>query len=69
MFAGVISCGSVFPSATFRATFRQMLAISRSRLRTPASRVYWPMRTRTAGSVKTTCFSVTPCSESCRGMR
>ena len=37
--SGVTRAGSVSPSARRRATLRQTLAISRSRLRTPASRV------------------------------
>ena len=35
----VITVGVFLPSATLRATLRQTEAISRSRLRTPASRV------------------------------
>ena len=42
-------CPSTFPSATSRATLRQTLPISRSRLRTPASRVYSSMIARSAG--------------------
>ena len=40
-----------FPSATSRATLRQTLPISRSRFRTPASRVYSSMIARSAASV------------------
>jgi hypothetical protein len=43
MFWEVIRVILVLPSATLRATLRQTAEISLSKLRTPASLVYWAM--------------------------
>ena len=48
------------PPATLRATLRQSVAISRSRLRTPASRVYSRISLRSASSVIVRCSAVRP---------
>ncbi len=56
-------------SATRRATFRAMLAISRSRLRTPASFVNAWIRRTMAGSSIVSCSSFRPWASSCFGTR
>ena len=66
---GAIGSGGGKRSATFRAIFRQMVASSRSRFRTPASRVYSRITRRNAASLNFTCLSVRPCSPRCRPTR
>ena len=48
------------PSATSRATLRQIVPIWRSRLRTPASRVYSSMIADSAGSANSICEAFSP---------
>ena len=57
------------PSATARATLRMTFAISRSRLRTPASWVYERTSSTIASSVMAIVFSVRPWFFICLGMR
>ncbi len=57
------------PFATETATLRQIAPISRSRLRSPASRVYASMTFSTPLSVNSTFASLTPFSSICFGMR
>ena len=64
-----IATVSALPSATSRAALRQRSAISRSRLRTPASRVYSRITTRSASSPISSCSSSRPCASSCFGTR
>ena len=58
-----------FPSAISRAILRQMAASSRSRFRTPASRVYSRTMWCRAFSEMVTCFLSSPCASSCFGTR
>ena len=57
------------PSATCRATLRMTLAISRSRLRTPASWVYERTSSTMASSVIWMCFGFRPWLVICFGTR
>ena len=57
------------PSATVRATLRMMLAISRSRFRTPASWVYAWTSSVIASSVISMFFGLRPWFSICLGMR
>ena len=58
-----------FPSATSRATLRQTVPISRSRFRTPASRVYSSMIALSAGSANSIWDDFSPLASSWRGTR
>ena len=58
---------SVFPSATKRAALRHTDAISRSRLRSPASLVYPSITARSAASVISSWPPSSPFSSSCFG--
>ena len=57
------------PSATVRATLRMTLAISRSRLRTPASCVYDCTSVVMASSAMATCLGLRPWLVICLGTR
>ncbi len=57
------------PSATRRATLRQIAPISRSRPRTPASRVYRRTSRRSVSSTKANGVVDKPFAASCRGTR
>ena len=57
------------PSAITRASLRQTVPICRSRLRTPASRVYSSMIARSAASENDACVAFRPFSRTCLGTR
>ena len=68
--SGVTRTDSPCPSARRRAIFRHTLAISRSRFRTPASRVYPRASRRRASGVNSTSITGSrPCSRACLGTR
>ena len=60
---------SSVPSATSSATLRHAAPISRSRLRTPASRVYEPMIAFRPASLNATCERLSPLRSIWRGTR
>src|SRR5262245_42969721 len=60
---------SLSPSATRRATLRQIFPISRSSWRRPDSRVYFTIESRSAGSEMVRFSGLTPFSSSCFGSR
>ncbi len=66
---GVTAKGPFSPSAIFRASFRHTWPISRSRFRSPASRVYSWMMARIALSLIVTFPRPIPFSSSWRGKR
>src|SRR5262245_65538111 len=65
--ARVIRVKSLFSSAIFRATFRQIDAISRSRFLNPASLVYSAMIRNTASSENSRYLVEMPLLSSCLG--
>ena len=60
---------STVPSATWRATLRQIVPIWRSRFRTPASRVYSSMIALRAESENSICEAFSPFASSWRGTK
>jgi hypothetical protein len=66
---GVIADGLALPSASRRATFAATVAISRSRLRTPASRVYPRTIWRMASGSNDSSSGDRPWAASCFGIR
>src|SRR5207249_2766158 len=68
--SGVTTIFSILPSAMRRACLRVIVAISRSRLRTPASRVKLWMISCKPSFVNSICSpTVRPCSLACLGIR
>jgi hypothetical protein len=67
--ASIVTGPSGRVSATRRAALRIRLAMKRSRLRTPASRVYSCTTLRIASSSRVICSGVSPCASRCFGTR
>ena len=67
--AEIFTLPFALPSATSRATLRQIVPIWRSRLRTPASRVYSSMIAASAGSANSICEGFRPLASIWRGTR